>query len=176
MLTRAKGSNDPAWWTNSTSDVLESKLPVVVVVPLPVSVSELTESSNLTIASFRPSVVLMVALVGPALRLPVPPQPVAKIMATIATVRSKYRFIGASKFSASGEVLAVDKCTWRAKLAKRRKCCFFSRRRFSAGKRWGAAHHHCGDKPHRIKHLGPMAKSNVRSDLTPRIADVEQVK
>ena len=116
MLTRAKGSNDPAWWTNSTSDVFDSKLPVVVVVPLPVSVSELTESSNLMIASFRPSVVLMVAFVGPALRLPVPPQPVANIMATIATAKSKYRFIGASKFSVSGEVLAVNKCTWWAKL------------------------------------------------------------
>jgi hypothetical protein len=66
----------------------------------------------------------MVAFVGPALRLPVPPQPVAKMMATIATVRSKYRFIGASKFSASGEVLAVDRCTWRAKLAKRLSAAF----------------------------------------------------
>jgi hypothetical protein len=70
-----------------------------------------------------------VALVGPALRLLVPPQPVANIVATIATVRSKYRFIGASKFSVSGEVLAVDKCTWWAKLAKGAKCCFFNRRR-----------------------------------------------
>jgi hypothetical protein len=56
----------------------------------------------------------------------VPPQPVANIMATIATAKSKYRFIGASKFSVSGEVLAVDKCTWWAKLAKGAKCCFFS--------------------------------------------------
>ena len=80
----------------------------VAVVPLPVSVSELTESSNFTIWSFRPSVVLRVALVGPALTLlPVPPQPVARTTATITTVRSKYRFIGASKFSVSGEVLAV---------------------------------------------------------------------
>jgi hypothetical protein len=47
-------------------------------------------------------------------------------MATIATAKSKYRFIGASKFSVSGEVLARDKCTWRAKLAKWAKCCFFS--------------------------------------------------
>src|SRR4051795_5193020 len=129
MLTRAKGSNDPAWWTNSTSDVLDNRLPVVAVVPLPVSVSELTESSNLTIASFRPSVVLMVAFVGPAFRLPVPPQPVANIMATIATAKSKYRFIGASKFSVSGEVLTGDKCTWRAKLAKRDKCFLFSDRK-----------------------------------------------
>src|SRR4051812_14296824 len=148
MLTRAKGSNEPAWWTNSTSDVLESKLPVVAVVPLPVSVSELTESSNLTIASFRPSVVLMVAFVGPALRLPVPPQPVANIMATIATVKSKYRFIGASKFSVSGEVLALDKCTWRAKLAKWAKCRFFSLRKGQRWDKWDATHHHCGDKPH----------------------------
>jgi hypothetical protein len=53
-------------------------------------------------------------------------------MATIATVRSKYRFIGASKFSVSGEVLAVDKCTWLAKLAKGSKCCFFSDREAAA--------------------------------------------
>src|SRR6185312_663322 len=107
----------------------------------------------------------MVALVGPALRLLVPPQPVASIMATIATAKSKYRFIGASKFSVSGEVLAGDKCTWGAKLATRRKCCFFNRRRFSAGKRWGVAPYDCGDKPHRIMHLRPMAKSNVRLSL-----------
>jgi hypothetical protein len=49
-------------------------------------------------------------------------------MATIATVRSKYRFIGASKFSVSGEVLGGYKCILRAKLAKRAKCLLFSGR------------------------------------------------
>src|SRR6267154_6010674 len=127
MFTRAKGSNEPAWWTNSTSDVLESRLPVLVVVPLPVSVSELTESSNFTIWSFRPSVVLMVAFVGPAVvRLLLPPQPVATIKATVTTVKSKYRFIGASKFSVSGEVLAGYKCSWQANRAKRAKCRIFN--------------------------------------------------
>jgi hypothetical protein len=148
MFTRAKGSNDPAWWTNSTSDVLESRLPVVVVVPLPVSVSELTESSNFTIWSFRPSLVLMVAFVGPALRLLVPPQPVAKSKAAITTVESKYRFIGASKFSVSGEVLAVDKCTWRAKLAKWLSAAFSVVGNAMAWSGVGRNASACGDKPH----------------------------
>jgi len=93
MLTSAKGSNEPAWWTNSTSDVFESRLPVLLVPVLPVSVSELTESSNLTIWSFSPSLVLIVALVGPAATLLLPPQPVANTIATVTTVKSRYLFI-----------------------------------------------------------------------------------
>jgi hypothetical protein len=66
----------------------------------------------------------MVAFVGPAVvRLFFPPQPVASTKATVTTVKSKYRFIGASKFSVSGEVLAGDKCSWRANPGKPAKCC-----------------------------------------------------
>src|SRR5258708_25247039 len=101
----------------------------------------------------------MVAFVGPAFRLPVPPQPVARTTATITTVRSKYRFIGASKFSVSGEVLAVDKSTWRAKYAKRLSAAFSVRGGLAPGVGWSAAPYGCGDKPHLIKHLRPMPKS-----------------
>src|SRR5690349_11818778 len=93
MLTSAKGSNEPAWWTNSTSDVFESRLPVLLVPVLPVSVSELTESSNLTIWSFSPSEVLIVALVGPAVAVLLPPQPVASTIATVTTVKRNSFFI-----------------------------------------------------------------------------------
>src|SRR5262249_454700 len=99
MFTSASGSNDPAWWANSTSADFESKLPVFGVPPLPVSVSELTVSSNLTISSLVASPVLMVTLVGPA-EVPVwlPPQRRAHhSSATIATVKYVYRFIVASK-------------------------------------------------------------------------------
>src|SRR5436305_573036 len=119
----------------------------------------------------------MVAFVGPALRLPVPPQPVANIMATIATAKSKYRFIGASKFSVSGEVLTGDKCTWRAKLAKRAKCRVFNRQKAGAGMEWESPDLNCGDKPHRIKHLRPLAKSNVgSSDVADRAQEARKRK
>src|SRR5207244_12993904 len=78
---------------------------------------ELTVSSNLTIWSLRPSVVLMVALVGPALvTVLFPPQPVASTNATVTTVKSKYRFIGGLQVFLIGGVLAGYRCTSSARL------------------------------------------------------------
>src|SRR5258708_6406083 len=95
MFTSASGSNEPAWCTNSTSADFDSMLPVVAVPPLPVSVSELTVSSNLTIWSLTASLVLMVALVGPAvMRLVLPPQPAtSNITATVPTLKNIHPFL-----------------------------------------------------------------------------------
>src|SRR4051812_8128919 len=103
----------------------------------------------------------MVAFVGPALRLPVPPQPVANIMATIATAKSKYRFIGASKFSVSGEVSPGINAPGGPSLPNVISASFSATERGGPWIECGAARHGCGDKPHRIRHLRSMVESNI---------------